>query len=121
MWYRAVFLSGSIGTAGCVYYVQRQKPPNPTIIQQLEKIKTIGGAVKMLQSMAMDRETDDLKSELVDRVYTHGLSEVCVLRLSKLHRRWGTDLGLRGYAITFIWSAIHEAFSHDRWQFISDT
>lgn len=121
MWYSVAFLGGSVAMVGGTYYTHQSTRPTLNVVQQLEQLKTISDVVKMLQLLANNRETDDMKSEIVDGVYVHGLSELCVIRLSKLHRIWGIDLGVRGYAITFIWSAIHEAFSHDRWQFISDT
>lgn len=73
---------------------------------RVERCETIDDLVRCMQDLARRRPTDDLALHLATRFQDRGITEECLVRLSKLHRRHGGDNGLRGYAVTFVWSIL---------------
>ena len=89
--------------------------PTVLLVRELEGVCTIRQAVKMLQRLARHDGTEAMAARIADAVYAHGLHAAAVARLSALHRRYGRELGIRGYAITVLWSCVVGAMARDRW------
>ena len=107
-----VAAAGGVVAAGALTFYQRERvwgPSDPAT--RVEQCHTIDDLVRCMQDLARRRPTEDLALHLAGALEERGVSEECVLRLSELHRAYGDDDGLRGYAITFAWGAIVEGIA----------
>ena len=76
--------------------------------EQIESCRTVEDLVCLLQHLAARRPTEDLAAHISAAFERNGVTERCLQRLSNLHRVYGADLGLAGYAINFVWSLLME-------------
>ena len=108
---------GAGATVGCVAvhfaYSKKSQSATNSISQELSKIETVGGLIQLLQRLGRRSPTEDLVQMIVDSVKSDGISESTLLSLSLLHKQYGNDLGVNGYAINMLWSSITHAIQTD--------
>ena len=76
---------------------------------KLEQVETIADVVRILHTVAYSAATDDLMLRISNAVVDDGISESTLKVLSKLHRMYGSENGLHGYAINLVWSTVLDA------------
>ena len=92
-----------------------------SLVDRIEKIRTIDQVVRLLQTLAYRSPTEDVVSHICEAIEMHGIAEAAVDRLSRLHRHHGNELGARGYAINLLWSTVLEAIaSHNSILIVDD-
>ena len=76
------------------------------IKDKVNNIKTIKDVVRLLQLIGAKAPTEDICEKLVNNFQKNPLSESCLITLSKLHKQYGNDSGMNGYAINMLWSCV---------------
>ena len=75
---------------------------------RIEACKSIDQIIGVLQTISEGSSTEDAANLLSESIERSGVTETCLKQLSKLHREFGADLGVRGYAINFVWTIVLE-------------
>lgn len=88
-------------------------------IERIEMCQTIRHLVVVLQDISKDVSTENLAFLLSESLEANGVTEGCLKRLSSMHRSYGTDLGIGGYAINFVWANVLEGIVSERVVIIS--
>lgn len=73
-----------------------------------EKIVCLSAKLLCDSEPSEDSSTEDAANLLSESIERSGITETCLKQLSKLHREFGADLGVRGYAINFVWTIVLE-------------
>ena len=95
-----------VGCGGYLYY-HRSRP-------DLESIRDIQDVVDYIHHISqMTRSTERLVAHISDTVREDGISEACLQTLSDLHKAYGSDNGINGYAVNLLWSTIVYEVSRD--------
>mgnify|MGYP001442708625 CR=1 FL=1 len=104
-----VFLTGSF-TLGAYFY---QKNKKIKLIDRIENIKNISDVVCLLQYLSDDATTEEIADKIIDAFTEEEISEDCMIKLSKLHKKYAIDNGIQGYSINMLWSCLvqHTGFS----------
>tara|TARA_Y100000748_G_C15119938_1_gene341797 strand:+ start:67 stop:426 length:360 start_codon:yes stop_codon:yes gene_type:complete len=76
------------------------------IHDRIERIRKIEDIIKLLQFLARTNPTEDVADKIVAVLNMNALSDESVQRLSRLHMKYGSDNGIKGYAINMLWSCI---------------
>lgn len=84
----------------------------PVLIEELFTIEDVLRFVGERSSDAID--TDAIVSKIQAECLEGGLREATVIRVSHMHVRYGSDLGMRGYAINLLWSSMLGALESSR-------
>lgn len=104
MWYIAVCT-----VVTCLLYVSKYYEHDSSdfaLYKEIENIKDIESVVKLLTKIAGSDETDTIVMKIVHVLECYLLSEDTLIRISKLHKEYGHDNGINGYAINLLWSCI---------------
>ena len=118
MWYLTV--SGTMAAAAATAFVyrrhrdataaRRRDAPLPTM-DRIEACRTVDDVVAVLQDVGRGTSTERLAELIAVSAEQRGITENGVERLSRIHASYGADLGLRGYAINFLWACIVEGIA----------
>ncbi len=100
-------VGGAILVGGYTYYRRSER-------MTLEAITDIEQAVRFVQEMSLAQDTtENIVGEISNSIRENGIPEMTVQILSDLHRRYGSDNGIHGYAINLIWSTIVIELAND--------
>lgn len=104
-------------TVGATFaYMHHNREDHDTskrIILALESIRSPEDVIRLLQRWCRRSPTEDVVHRLSIAVRTYGIVESTLTRLSNMHREWGHDLGIKGYAITLVWSSVLHALQDE--------
>lgn len=89
-----------------IYSIHKRYSKPKEIKDKVNNIKTIKDVVRLLQSIGAKAPTEDICEKLVDNFKKNPLSESCLITLSNLHKQYGNDPGMNGYAINMLWSCV---------------
>jgi len=76
------------------------------IHKRIEQIKEIEDVIKLLQFLAKRNPTEDVADKIVNNLNKYGLSDNTIQRLSRMHMKYASDYGVKGYAINMLWSCV---------------
>ena len=76
------------------------------INQRIERIRKIEDVIKLLQFLSRRSPTEDVAEKIVNVLTNNKISDETIQILSRLHMKYGTDDGIKGYAINMLWSCI---------------
>lgn len=110
MWYTTAAIVTSGTLLASTVAVRRKINLSP--IQRLERIRTIDNLVEWLQRIAARKPTECLVDEIHTLFRENGIHESTLQTLSKLHRIYGANNGVRGYAINQVWSVLAHGISN---------
>ena len=105
-----VFVGATGAYNAYVALVVRRRPG--LLIEELFTIEDVLRFVRERSSDVID--TDEVVSKIQAECIEGGLREGAVIRVSHMHVRYGSDLGVRGYAINLLWSSMLGALESSR-------
>lgn len=76
------------------------------INRRIERIRKIEDVIYLLQFLSKRSPTEDVAEKIVNVLNNNKLSDETVQILSRLHMKYGSDDGIKGYAINMLWSCI---------------
>lgn len=111
----------AVGTAGAgglyivhtAYMYDETRQNDPSLRGIFDRVRTIQDLVILLQNLARRRPTEAVVDEIRVRLVEYGITEDALVKLSRLHREYGDDLGVHGYAINMVWSTVVHALQDD--------
>lgn len=91
------------------YYSEKQK-----FSKRLNSIHTANDVVHFIKTFMSNESTEDTTERMTNMIISHAheIDEKTIERLSFLSKMYKNDLGLNGYAVTFLWSCVVAA-THD--------
>lgn len=89
-----------------LYNIHKRHSKPIEIKDKVNNVKTIKDVVRLLQSMGSKAPTEDICEKLVNNFKKNPPSESCLITLSNLHKQYGNDSGMNGYAINMLWSCV---------------
>ena len=121
MWYVAA-VSGTMAAAAATAFAYRRHCRDAAVAQRrnnaplppmdrFEACRTVDDVVAALQDFGRGTSTEQLAERIVASAKAQGITEGGVARLSRMHAAHGADLGLRGYAVNFLWACIVEGIA----------
>ena len=105
-------LAGAAGAYNAYVVLRRRPVP-------IEELFTIEDVLRFVRERSSDATSTD---EVVSKIQAEciALREETVLRVSNMHVRYGSDLGVRGYAINLVWSSMLGALESSRMVLLLD-
>ncbi len=80
--------------------------------RRLHRARDIQDIIRVLRSLARHLETERVMDALSACFLEHGVEEAFIIRMSRMHRQFGRDDGICGYAICTVWSVLLSAIGH---------
>ena len=117
MWNVASIGGATVATAATAFAYHRSTVSSATagdLSDRIEACKSIEQIIGVVQTIAVDSSTEDAADLVSESIERAGITETCLKQLSKLHREYGADLGVRGYAINFVWTIVLEGVVEGR-------
>lgn len=117
MWNVASIGGATVATAATAFAYHRGTVLSATtgdLSDRIEACKSIDQIIGVVQTVATDSSTEDAANLVSESIEQAGITETCLRQLSKLHREYGADLGVRGYAINFVWTIVLEGVVEGR-------
>lgn len=75
--------------------------------KNINTLYTIDEFLIFLQCITSDiANSDDLAEQILSHIKYHKLNEDTIVRISKLHKEFGKDLGIYGFTINIVWACI---------------
>lgn len=75
--------------------------------KNINNIYDIDELILFLQILTDTNTTsDDLTFQIIEHIKLYDIEESTIIRMSKLHKAYGQDLGIQGFTINIIWSSI---------------
>jgi hypothetical protein len=120
MWNVASIGGATVATAATAFAYHRNTAFNHhgattgDLSDRIEACKSIDQIICVMQTIAVECSTEDAATLLSESIERFGITETCLTQLSRLHREYGADLGVRGYAINFVWAIVLEGVVEGR-------